>query len=85
MWKVKVCCIHLHIFIYFSRSLAKANGCGFQIADCTSYYASKCLEKEGFQLRYSLPYASYKPNGEVIFKPKPPHDRIDVYTRDIKP
>ncbi|XP_060531318.1 arylalkylamine N-acetyltransferase 1-like isoform X2 [Cylas formicarius] len=66
-----------------TRELAKNLGCGFMTVDCTSHFTALALKKLGFELVYTLKYADYVDNGEVVFEPEPPHDAVTVYVQRI--
>lgn len=67
----------------FSREIAREQGCGFLIGDCTSYFSATGLKSGGFQQIYALNYADYKPDGEVVFEPESPHDALTVFVKKI--
>ncbi|CAG9821516.1 unnamed protein product [Phaedon cochleariae] len=63
--------------------LGKQNGCGFLVVDCSSHFTACAVKKLGFEMIYSLDYADYKVNGEVVLCPEPPHKAVTVYTKKI--
>lgn len=71
-----------NIFV-FSREIAKEVGAGFVTVDCTSHFTALALKKLGFELHYSLKYAEHKENGQVVFKPEPPHEACTVYVQKV--
>lgn len=73
----------LILSFFFFREFAKEQGCGFMTVDCTSHFTACALKKLGFELHYSLKYADYKVNGEVMLKPASPHVAVTVYTQRI--
>lgn len=73
----------LTCFFFVCRELARELGCGLMTADCTSHFTAKALKKLGFDCIYTLNYADYKVNGEVVFKPEPPHAAVTVYAQKI--
>nr|XP_018899652.1 PREDICTED: dopamine N-acetyltransferase-like isoform X1 [Bemisia tabaci] len=47
---------------------------------CTSHYSAKAVERLGFQCIYELLYKDHlDSNGEPVFTPEPPHDRVKVF------
>lgn len=66
-----------------TRDMAKELGAGFMTVDCTSHFTALALKKLGFELHYSLNYADHKEDGEVVFKPEPPHEAVTVYVQKI--
>ncbi|CAH1118729.1 unnamed protein product [Phaedon cochleariae] len=67
-----------------SWELGKQHGCGFMVVDCSSHFTARALKSLGFELIYSMDYADYEVNGEVVFKPPPPHKAFTVYTKIIQ-
>ncbi|CAG9821515.1 unnamed protein product [Phaedon cochleariae] len=63
--------------------LGKERGCGFVTAQCTNHFSALAMKKLGFQLHYSLDYADYKVDGKVVFRTKPPHEAVTVYSKKI--
>lgn len=48
--------------------------------ECSSYFTAKAVEKLGFQCIYSLLYMDYvNEQGDVVFKPQPPHEHIKIF------
>lgn len=66
------------------RIIAKEKGCGFILVDCSSSYSAAAAERLGFENIYSLKYEDYKVDGEVVFKPDPPHLSVNVYVQKIE-
>ncbi|XP_050299236.1 arylalkylamine N-acetyltransferase 1-like isoform X2 [Anthonomus grandis grandis] len=66
-----------------TREMAKELGAGFMSVDCTSHFTALALKKLGFECIYTLRYADHKENGEVVFKPEPPHESVTVYVQKI--
>lgn len=66
-----------------TREIAKEVGAGFVTVDCTSHFTALALKKLGFQLHYSLKYAEHREEGQVVFKPEPPHEACTVYVQKV--
>ena len=62
-----------------SSEIARDNGIKIMRVDCTSHYSARAIAKLGFQCIYTLKYEDYKVNGEVVFKPKHPHNEVKIY------
>ena len=60
--------------------------CGYSFAGvtCTSKFAQKLFEKHGFQQVKEIMYATYRVNGEVVFKNvEEPHKSAIGYVKEI--
>ncbi|XP_049826010.1 arylalkylamine N-acetyltransferase 1-like isoform X2 [Aethina tumida] len=71
-------------FLARTRDMARENGCGFMTVDCSSHFTAMALKKLNFNKVYSMDYADYKVDGEVVFNPASPHKAITVYTQRIQ-
>ncbi|XP_056642053.1 arylalkylamine N-acetyltransferase 1-like isoform X2 [Diorhabda sublineata] len=63
--------------------LAKEKGYQFITIACTSLYSSKLAEKLNFRVKFSLDYTDYKENGQIVFKPDPPHTALTIYLKKL--
>nr|XP_023025537.1 dopamine N-acetyltransferase-like [Leptinotarsa decemlineata] len=66
-----------------TSKLAKDRGCGFVTVTCTSHFTALGLKRLGFELFFSLDYADYKINNQVVLRPKSPHKSVTVYTKKV--
>lgn len=66
-----------------TRDMARNLGCGFMSVDCSSHFTALALKKLGFELHYTLKYSDFKEDGQVVFKPEPPHEACTVYVQEI--
>lgn len=53
------------------------------VIECTSHFSAMAAKRLGFEKIYSLDYADYKPQGEVVFAPEAPHKAATVYVQKI--
>lgn len=67
-----------------SREIARENNCGFMTVDCSSHFTACAVKRLGFTLVHTLKYADYKEDGEVVFKPAPPHEACTVYVQKLE-
>nr|UGX61747.1 arylalkylamine N-acetyltransferase [Henosepilachna vigintioctopunctata] len=66
-----------------TREIAKDLGCKLMFVECTSHFTALIMQRLGFEKIYSLDYADYKVDEEVVFKPKKPHSTYTVYTQEL--
>lgn len=57
--------------------VGRSKGYPLMLAYCSSFYSGRQKEQLGMECIYQLAYTDYKDdNGEMIFKPPPPHTHI---------
>ncbi|XP_017017059.1 arylalkylamine N-acetyltransferase 1 isoform X1 [Drosophila kikkawai] len=61
----------------------RENGINVYHVLCSSYYSARVMEKLGFHQVFSMQFADYKPQGEVVFKPALPHVGIQVMVKEL--
>jgi arylalkylamine N-acetyltransferase len=50
---------------------------------CTSHFSARLLEKMGFEVAYTLPYADYLVDGEQVLQPGAPHLATKILIKKI--
>ncbi|XP_017005576.2 arylalkylamine N-acetyltransferase 1 isoform X1 [Drosophila takahashii] len=63
----------------------RENGINVYHVFCSSHYSARVMEKLGFHQVFNMPFADYKPQGEVVFKPAAPHVGIQVMAKEVGP
>ncbi|XP_046981726.1 arylalkylamine N-acetyltransferase 1-like [Schistocerca americana] len=64
-----------------TSELAKQRGIPLVRVDCTSHYSARAVGRLGFECVFSMPYAQYKRDGEVVFTPDEPHKEVCTYIK----
>ncbi|XP_047099919.1 arylalkylamine N-acetyltransferase 1-like [Schistocerca piceifrons] len=59
-----------------SSELAKQHGIPLVRIDCTSHYSARAASRLGFECIFSVPYAQYERDGDVVFTPAEPHKEV---------
>ncbi|EDW53938.1 GM18311 [Drosophila sechellia] len=63
----------------------RENGINVYHVLCSSHYSARVMEKLGFHEVFSMQFADYKPEGEVVFKPAAPHVGMRVMAKEVGP